>query len=151
LHPEGLQHLCPTSEPNGLALLLHSQYSQVDRHQPILSEQHTKLRMSGDLKQEGSVSSLKEQFALAWSTHWQSAEHKWAGAERQSPILLLASDSDKATALGLLELLLGNEQFRSQPFEDRARRLKSWGAARTPFWHTSGVTTLHSSPPRERR
>jgi hypothetical protein len=74
--------------------------------------------MPGDLKQEGSVSSLEEQFAPGWSTDWESAQHKWAGAKSQRLVLLLAFDSDQATALGLLELLLGNHQFRSQLVEN---------------------------------
>ena len=77
--------------------------------------------MSGDLQDDASVASLKEQFAFWWSADRQSAKKKGPGTERQSLILPLAFDADQATARGLLELLLGNDQFRSQLVENRAR------------------------------
>ena len=102
--------------------------------------------MSGDLQYEASVASLKEQLAFWWSADRQSAKNKGPGTKRQSLILLLAFDADKATALGLPELLLGYDQLRHHLFESRAGRLKSCLADCVRYGHTSTIDISQSSP-----
>ncbi len=120
LQPEGLQHFGAALEANRLALLLHSESGQVDRHEPVLTKRETKLRVPGDLQKEIAVSSLEEHFALRWSANWQPAKHKGTGAESQTLVFLLTFNSDQATPLGLPEFLFGDDQLRSHLPENRA-------------------------------
>jgi hypothetical protein len=74
LRPEDVEHLGRTFEGNPPTPLPNRQRGEKDRNQPILSPGQTVGGMTGDLKQELSVTTLMQKASLCGTLHRQTAE-----------------------------------------------------------------------------
>lgn len=82
-----------------------------NRHKAILPKRQAKFRVTGNLKGEVSVSTLKKKLVGGWPANRESAKHERSRGEakclgRGAPLFTNSTD-----ALSLLQLLLINKKF----------------------------------------
>ena len=122
---EDLKHLPGAPESNDLALLLNCQCGQEDRHNTILPERHSELRMPGNLENKLAIALFVNQLPCRQSSDRQATQYERSRGKTKFLRPLLSIHLYKVNFARLAELLFGDDELAMCPPENGGRLLEA--------------------------